>query len=349
MYTQDNAMGLFSTQINTKQMVPLCRQLATSYDAGIPIVKTFDIVGRQMKSSRLKSILTDMQTDIVNGSTLEEAAQAQSKYFSPFFIQLLSTGERGGHLDVMLRDLADYFEDRMAMRRSFIRTMAYPTLQLTAAWFLGSFALMTIKSLDFKALSFNFNTLLAHYAEFQATAGVVALIVLGICIVLSRLGVLNWITGWVSMFIWPFAPVTRRFGLARFFRSMSLLLGGGMNVIRCIEGAAAVTVNPYLERDLLKAIEPVKNGMTLTQAFSNSQYMPSMAREMILVGEQSGNLEYQLRKASDWLQQEATHAVEIMTKVFNVLIILAVGLVVGYVVITFWSNYFGGMLDAIGA
>jgi type IV pilus assembly protein PilC len=337
-------MGLFSSQISTNHLVPLCRQLATTYDAGIPIVQAFDVVGRQAGSRRVREVMSNMRSAVEHGATLEEAARSQQKYLPPFFIQLLSTGERGGRLDIMLRDLADYFEDRQAMRRQFIASMIYPALQLAAAWFLGSFALLMVFNLSLEGISIEH--IVTSYVELQTIAVIVLAIALAVAVVLSRLGMLVFVTGWIGTYIWPFSRVTRKLALARFFRSLSLLIGSGLNMLRCIEGAAAVTVNPYIERDLLQAMEPIRNGSTLTQAFASSRYMPGLAREMMMVGEQSGELELQLRKVSDWLVQEGVHALTIMQRVFNVLIVLLVGTVIGFVIITFYMKYFS-FLDSI--
>ena len=102
-------MGILSSQISTKAMVPVCRQLATTYEAGIPIIKAIDHVGSHSKDPNVRKTLLAMGEDLRGGATLAEAAQRQSKHLSPFFIQLLATGEQGGHLDVMLKDLAGYF------------------------------------------------------------------------------------------------------------------------------------------------------------------------------------------------------------------------------------------------
>src|SRR6185295_9589925 len=99
-------MGLLSAEIETKAMVPVCRQLATSYEAGIPILRSFEHVGRESKDPRVKRVCTAIATDLRAGGTLADAARKQSKYLSPFFVQLLANGERGGHLDIMLEDLA---------------------------------------------------------------------------------------------------------------------------------------------------------------------------------------------------------------------------------------------------
>jgi type IV pilus assembly protein PilC len=339
-------MGLFSSQIETKKMVGLCRQLGQTYHAGIPIAKALDMLGEQTKDKQMRSVLTTMQADITNGSTLGEAADKQSKYLPPFFIQLVSTGEYGGKLDVMLKDLAEYYEDRRTLQQKIVGSMIYPIIQLTMAWFLGTFSLMLVARMNYKELAMDWTAFFADYIQLQTWALIALAGVTVASIILSRLGILRWITGWVAMYIWPFAPATRRFAHSRFFRSLSLLIGSGMNIIHCIKNSAAVAANPYIEKDLVQAVNPVQDGATLAKAFSNSRYIPPMAMQMLVVGEQSGNLEGQLIKVSEYMREEAQSKVRIMITFFNVLTALFVGGVVGYVVISFYLKYIGGALDA---
>lgn len=344
-------MGLFSPQISLKKVVPVCRQLATSYDAGIPILKSLELIMRQEGDAKTRQVFRHMHDSIKNGSTLGEAARLQKRYLPPFFIEMLATGERGGKLDVMLRDLAQYFEDRLAMKRQIIRTLTYPALQLTAAWYVGTFALGLIRQVrgvfQSRNPSFDLGAYFDSYLRFQGIVTVLAIAVFAGCVVLSRMGLFGWVWGLFATKIWPMSIVTQKFGLARFFRSMSLLIGSGMRIDHCIENSAAVVANPYLERDLVKAVSPVRDGRTLVEAFAESRTLTPTAREMIYIGEQAGQLENALRKVSEYHMQEATHAVHIANRVMGVLILLAVGGIVGYVIISFFMMY-GGMLDDIG-
>ena len=337
-------MGLFSPQLSTKTMVPVCRQLATTYEAGIPILKGLELVSEQSGDKTAREVLRQMKENIQNGATLGESARQHRKHLPPFFIELLASGEAGGRLDLMLRDLAQYFEDRQTMIRRFIGAMVYPCIQLTLAWFLGTFALGLVGQLDvMSGTPFSFETYLTSYAKFQAKAllifGLVVLLLAG----LSYVGVLRWISGWLSNVVWPLRPISRRFALARFFRSMSLLVGSGMNIKSCVQNSAAITMNPYMQRDLLQAVPPLANGATLVEAFACTRYLTQVSREMIMVGEETGNLEGSLRKVSEYHLEEATHQVQVLTRIMGVLLLLAVAGIVGFVVISFYAKLYSGM------
>ena len=338
-------MGLFSTQLSTKTLVPLCRQMATAYGAGLPILRSLDLVRETTRNNRVKEMLADIRLRIVNGDTLANAVRAQDKLLPNMLVELWSTGEMGGKLDIVLRDLANYYEDKQAMTRAIIAKAAYPICLLIAAWFIGTFALTLVKQLNFES-KVNLGDYVSNYGAFQFRCGVKFAVLVVLCIILSRLGVLPWIWGAFTTHIWPLSAVTRRFAQARFFRCLSLLLSSGVSITRSVERAAATTSNPYIQQDFLKVIPVLSDGGTLVDAFSHAQYLSPMAREMLRVGEESGDVEGQLRKVAQYQMDEATHAVNIATRVGEVAIAMFVFGIVGFVIISFWSNYFK-MFDEI--
>lgn len=343
-------MALLSSEIGTKEMAPLCRQLATTYTAGIPIIQALEHVSEQTRNGKTKRVLKQMGEDLRNGSTLEQAVGAQSKYLPPFFVHLLASGEKGGRLDIMLRDLSEYFEDRLKMKRMVFGMMTLPIIQLVAAWFLGTFALGIIQGAAEAGGGVDgvMTYIREQYLWLQIRA-VGAFLLVGVAgIALARFGLLGWITCAVTTFVWPLRTVTLKMGVARFFRSFGLLLGSGLDIVSCVESAAAVTSNPYIERDLLKAVPHIKRGKTLSEAFAGSKTITPLAREMLHVGELSGNLEGQLKKAAEFHLDEANHAVGIAVKAMSVLIGLAVAAVIGYVIISFYGKMYGGMMDELG-
>lgn len=334
-------MGLFSAKISAKEMVPLCRQLATSYDAGIPILRSLDLVAANTRDPSSRAVMTAISDRVKQGATLGEAAREQKKYLPEYFVELLASGEYGGKLDAMLRDAADYYEDRVAMGRQITGAMVYPAIQLSAAWFLGTFALGLTQafSLDPRH-QFNLTDYISGYIRFQGIAlGVFAGIFVAL-VLLSRWNVPQRIFGGIANYVWPLKNVTRKFSLARFFRTMSLLIGSGVNIRQCIRVSADVAGNPYIKDDLLKAEPMVANGATLVQSFSMVTSLTPMAREMLNIGEQTGNLEGCLRKVSEYHFAEANHAVQVAVKVMNFVILLLVAGVIGYMVITFYQRYF---------
>ncbi len=344
-FKEIHGMGITSTQISTKKLVPLCRQLATSYEAGIPVLRSLEMASTTGGDKTVREMTRTMHTAIQGGKTLGQAARDQSKLLPPFLIELLEAGEKGGRLDVMLRDLADYYEDRAAMQRQIASSMVYPAFQLTSAWFLGTFSLRLVSRIGEGV--FDFSAYLHGYLIFQAEAMAVLAGIIAVCIFMARMGWLSYVWGLFTTFIWPLSKVTQKFALARFFRSMSLLIEAGMSMKSCIINSAAVMTNPYIQKDLLKAVPLVQQGSTLVQAFAESRFLTPTAREMIVVGEETGNLDKSLLKVSQLHMAEANEAVKRAQAVMSVLTVLAIGGVIGYIVIKFYMTYINKALEGI--
>ncbi len=340
-------MGLFSTQIPLKVMVPLCRQMATSDNAGIPLLQTLKMMSTHTSHRRARQVFADMHHVINTGGTLSEAANVQSKYLSKYFIELLAAGEKGGKLDIMLRDLANYYEDRLRMRRDIVLALFYPVfILLPIAYFCGTFALRLVSRLNLgSGATFNFSDYLHDYMFFQLKMLLFFALIFGVVVVCSRIGIFPWIWGWFTTHLWPFGPVTRKLALSRFFRSMALLVGAGVEIRKCIENAAAITANPYIQKDLLQSIPYVSQGKTLVEAFSSSRTLTPVAREMLLVGEQSGELEVSLLKVSQYHHEEATHAIKRAVTVMGVVVMLIVACIIGYFIISFYSQLYSNILN----
>lgn len=346
-------MPLTTKRLATKDMVPVCRQIATAYEAGIPIREVLSSVGAQQKNREVREILLRMSTDIQAGNSLGEAATKYSEQLSPFFVGLLANGEQSGRLDTMLSELADYYEDRLAMRRQVVGALTYPAFLLVICWFLGTFAIgivnVALAGMDGSGGGISGVTqYFKDYAAFQTRAMIVFAVLAVIGVVLSRLGALKWITGMVTTFVWPLSGITKKLGMARFFRSFSMMLSSGISLPICIQKSAELTANPYIQNDLMKAIPPVREGMTLVEAFNHCSLMTPLAREMLAVGEQSGNLELQLNKAATYHMDEARHLMKQATTIFTTMIMLGVFTLIGAVVIYFWTNLYGGMMDGLG-
>lgn len=341
-------MGLFSSQLSIKTLVPLCRQLATAYDAGIPVVQTLEMVATTQKIPRVKEMLQSMQHRIREGESLGEAARSQSCLLPPMLLALLAAGEKGGRLDEMLRDLAAYYEDRLDMRRRVLSVLALPMMELVAAWFLGTFALGIVSNLSFDTSTrFSLSSYINQYLLFQAGAlGVAGLVLLG-CVALSRAGLIGVAWGRIAYSAWPFSSLTRKFALARFFRTFSLLLASGLPIRCCLEESASACGNSYMERELLRALPHIMNGESLKNAFAATGVLTETAREMLAIGEESGKLDASLYKAAQYHLNEAAHAMELAGKAGRVAIVLLVGLIVGYIVISFYGNYYGNIIKQI--
>lgn len=337
-------MGLTSSKLGSREMAIICRQLATAYKAGLHILAALDITAGQGASPRGRRALLHMEALIKGGASLADACRAEEKVFPGLFVQVVSAGESGGRLDALLRDLAEHYEEMYKMKRAAVGALIYPGLQLVAAWFMGTFALGIIRRVtnvfNSSHAQFSLSDYFAEYIHFQAIVLILVALAAGVFIVLARAGLMEGPVTVLKNRLWPLNRVTRKFAMARFFRGMALLLQAGLDIKQCVMRSAAMTMNKTIENDLLTALPVIARGGDLVEAFSRCRYLDRVGREMLAIGEQSGDLEDTLQKAAEYSMSEAQSEVKIASKILQVLITLAVGCVVGYFVISFYSNLY---------
>ncbi len=329
-------------------MAPLCRELATTHSAGIPLLQGLHLASQHGGTMKTRQMLERMEAAIIDGDTLAEAARKEHKLLPEMFVEVVAAGEIGGRLDDLFHDLADYYEGVWKMQRATTAVLVYPALQLIMAWFLGTFALGLVGMISPTATErFDLGTYLSAYAAFQAKALGIAAVGVAILIVLARMGMLRMPWTLIKTAIPPLRYILNKFAMARFFRTLSLLVGSGLNIRQCIERSAAVTLNPLIERDLLRAIPVIMRGGTLVEAFSGCRYINRVGKEMIAVGEHSGRLDAALRKVAEYHYDEAQAAVSAAARILFVASVLIVGVIIGAIVIRFYGSLYGSMLDGI--
>ena len=327
-------------------MAPLCRELATTYNAGIPLLQALRLAADHVGALKTRQLLNRMEAAIQNGATLSHAARAEQKLLPDMFIEVISAGEMGGRLDELLRDLAAYYESITKMQRSVMAAMVYPALQVLCAWFLGTFSLGLVRHISPTATErLVLGDYVSAYAAFQFRALIVAAVCTAALIVLARLGMLRLPWALVKTVVFPLRHISNKFAMARFFRTLALLIGSGLNMRLCIERSAAVTLNPLIERDLLRAVPVIMRGGTLVEAFAGSRYINRVGQEMIAVGEQSGRLDETLRKVAEYHYDEAEAAVQAAARLLFVAMTLAVGVLVGAIIIYFYGSLYGSLLN----
>jgi type IV pilus assembly protein PilC len=341
-------MGLLSSQLSSREMALLCRELATTYGAGIPLLQTLQLAADHSSSRKIRYMLERIGQSLRDGQSFDGAVRAESGLLPDMFIEIIHAAEIGGKLDELLEDLAAYYENVWKMVRSAQAAMVYPLLQLLSAWYLGTFSLGLVGRFNpFATERFVMREYLSSYFLFHIKALFIFALVAAILIALGRAGLLRMPWALFKNAIWPIRHISNKFSMARFFQTLGLLVGSGLNMQRCIERSAAVTMNPLIERDLLKAIPILMNGGTLVQAFSGCSYINRVGKEMIAVGEKSGRLDATLKKVAEYHYNEAQAAVNVATKLLFVATVLIVGVIIGAIVIYFYANMYGSLMTGI--
>ena len=309
---------LLSSHLSTKLMVRFLNLMTVSLKAGIPIVRALRLA--ENNSQTIGKLVQSICFYLEQGATLEEAMRQQRRFLPDFVIEVIAAGERSGQLVSVFAALTDYYEERLRLQRALWRQLTYPLCVIVAAVviipFVKQFVIANINEHTISICEYTLQYLIGW-------ASPVFYVI--VFILLARFGAFRPLTNILTLDLPFVAAYTRRIALARFLWTFSVLVDSTVPIHEAIVRAARATGNKRLERDLLPAVQEVKNGNTLGVAFVNSRYLSVMMRQMIDVGETSGNLPQTLEKAAEYTINEAHHLVSMAIRLVEIILIIWIG------------------------
>lgn len=336
--------------VSTKDISLFTRQFSTMIAAGLPLVQCLQALGAQAERKRFQEIIARIASDVEGGATLSEAIGRHPRVFNELYVNLVHVGEIGGVLDTMLARLAIYLEKAAALRHRVQMAMIYPILVMTVAILVVAFLLMFV---------------IPIFADFYVKAGVPLPLPTRIVMGLSNsllsfwwLALLGIIGGILLFRYWYrtdagrtavdafllrapiFGPLIRKISVARFTRTLSALLGGGVPIIDALRITAKTAGNRIIENAVMAARERVTAGQTLAEPLKTSGVFPPMVIQMITVGEQTGALDNMLAKVADYYEDEVDVAVSGLTALMEPILIVFLGVVIGGIVIAIYLPIF---------
>ncbi len=332
--------------LNYKTMSILCRQIASAYEGGIPIIQALQIVGDNFPSRKVKIILYQCSDNLIQGMTLSEALN-HAGVFPDLFIQLVTAGEKSGRLDIILRDLSSYYEDLWKMKRSTIASLIYPMSQLILGWFLGSFALGIVRQIGLEK-QFSLQIYFSSYIAFQIKVCIVFTVFITVLIILKNTKTIHSLLYGIFRYIYPFSYIIHKFSLARFFKAFALLYSSGIPITVALQQSSELLPSSNYQKDISTVIHLIRNGSNLEKSFKTLSWIGQIGQEMIAVGEKSGKLDETLQKLAEFFLLDAQQALQVASKIFNILILLAVGAIIGFIIISFYSQLYGNMFKQLG-
>lgn len=344
---ESNADGvLFSdireVKIRSKELYLFSKQLANLLKSGVTLLKALELLSQQTKSVYFSRVLNDVSIGVKSGRSFSDCLSDYPAIFSPLFVAMVRAGEEMGRLRQMLGSVADFLKAQEEFSSKVRAAMVYPVFMLgigvATVIFILTFVMprMSVIFMDAgQALPLP-TRIVMSVSHFFKAYGVGALIFGALSVLAFR----RWrLTPRGSIVIGQFLlnlPGVRGFvlktDLARFTRTMSLLLESGLSIIRSIEMAVPTMHNPQLKVDLLVCVQGLSAGENLGACLSKSNLIPPMMVQLIMVGEESGNLQEALGDIAESYEAEVNETTKMITTVLEPLLILAVGAVVGLIV-----------------
>jgi type IV pilus assembly protein PilC len=319
-------------------MANFSKQASIAMRSGLSISRAFPVIAREAKDRRLRRSLGELSADIAGGSTLGEALRKRHKQFPVIFVEMVHAGEHTGHLDEVFARLAAYFDMRLMLRRATIRASIYPLIQLVMAY-----AVFCLIAILFSSNKMAMAETLALY-----TIGVFAALVVSFWF-FGRTMIGRAIRDRLLISLPLFRYVTIKLCMARFTRTLAMQLDSGISITDAIERAALVTGNGAIARNLASIADPIRGGATLAEAVKKSRLLTPMIKEVLSVGEETGDFGEALNRIASIYEDESLTVLESIPKLIGPVVAILVGVVVIYLFYTvYFVHYLKPLLEMVG-
>jgi general secretion pathway protein F len=333
----------FLQKISAKEVSIFTRQLSTLLGAGIPLVPSFTVLLAQTKNPLLQKILAQIRADLNEGKSLTASMENYPRVFPPFYINMVKAGEASGTINLVLERLADFSESQQELVSKIRSALAYPLIMLLV----GSLVILLL-------MTFVVPKITGIFADMKQTLPMITVILIAISnflksfwwlillIIFAGIAAFKYLTTgtqagrrlWDSFRLK--APVwgslNMKIAVARFSRTLATLLQSGVPLLSAMEIVRNVVNNVYIGEAITRAAKDVEEGQSLAVPLAASGLFPPMVTEMIAIGEQTGSLEKMLNRIAIAYETEAQSDVMVMTSLLEPIMILLMGLIVGFIV-----------------
>ncbi|KUG23975.1 type iv fimbrial assembly protein pilc [hydrocarbon metagenome] len=321
------------------------RQLSTLLGAGMPLVPSLSILMKQTNNPLLKKSLAQIREQVNEGKSLTESMSGFPQIFSPFYLNMVRAGEASGAINLVLERLADFQENQQALMNKIRSALAYPIIM----FFIGSAVILLLMTFVVPKITGIFTDMhqtlplitlvLITVSNFLKSFWWLILIILAALIVAFRYAITDTEAGrrlWDNskLKVPVFGQINRKIAIARFSRTLATLLQSGVPLLQAMEIVRNVVNNTIISEAIGKAGKDVEEGKELSGPLTQSGIFPPMVTEMIAVGEQSGTLEAMLNRIATTYETEAQADIMVMTSLLEPVMILVMGFLVGFIVVS---------------
>ena len=342
-YSGHSRLSLIRRGIGVRDLSLITRQLATLLGAGLPLVSALGSLLEQADAERTRRILSQVREGVNEGKAFHEVLADHERSFPPIYRNMVRSGEASGTLPLVLGRLADFLEESVAFRQKLQSALVYPILMgfvgTGILWFLLTSVVPRVTQIfaDMRrALPAPTRVLLAVSAALREYGWVLLPVSLILLFAVRRYGrspsgrlVLHGLVLRTP----ALGRFTRVVSVSRFAKTLGTLLSSGVPLLNALDIARAVLGNAVLERAVENARDEVREGRSLHEALRATGEFPAAMCQMIAVGEESGSVDELLLKISEAFESQVAAAVATLTSLLEPLMILAMGLAVGFVVL----------------
>ncbi len=337
--------------IKQKDIAIFTRQLSTMMKAGVPLLQSFDIVGRGSTNPKMTKLINDIRGDVETGTSLSSAFRKHPLYFDALYCNLVEAGEAGGILEALLDRLAIYQEKTMAIKNKIKSALMYP-IAVVVVSFIVVAVIMIFVIPAFKEV----------FTSFGADLPAPTLVVMAI----SETFVSYWyiifgaIGGGLYFFFesWKrsenmqrtmdrlllrapiFGQLVNKSVVARWTRTLSTMFAAGVPLVEALDSVGGAAGNAVFKDATEQIQKDVSTGASLTASMQATGVFPTMVLQMCAIGEESGALDGMLGKAAEFYEEEVDEAVKGLSSLMEPIIIVILGTLIGGIVVSMYLPIF---------
>lgn len=336
-------VGFFET-VKPKDVVILSRQLATLFEAKVPVLESFKLVASESESVVLRDKLSQVVEDIQGGISMSQAMAKHPDVFSKFYVSMVKSGEESGRLEEIFLDLANHIERNYELTSKAKNALIYPAFIVIV--FIVVIVLMMV---------FVIPRLSSILTEAGQEVPFFTKVVIGASNFLRDFGLV--ILGGVLIglfFLWRYVKTTagqisfsrfqislpyiggllRKIYLSRVADNLRILLSSGISMVRSLEITSEVVGNSVYEKILQESMDSVKGGSSLSESMSRHEEIPMLFSKMIKIGEESGRLNFMLEVMAKFYKREVDSSVENIVSLIEPMLIIVLAVFVGLLMVS---------------
>jgi type IV pilus assembly protein PilC len=338
-------------KIIPKDIAVFFRQLATMMAAGVPLVQSFDIIGRGHENAGMRKLILSIKNEVESGTSLSETLGKHPLYFDELVVSLVGAGEQAGVLETLLDKIATYKEKTEYLKAKIKKAMFYPTAVIIVAFIVTAILLIFVVP-QFEELfsSFGadlpaFTRVVVNMSEFMQdywwiVLGISIGGVVGLLQAKRRSQKFGRALDRMVLKLPIIGPIMHKAAVARYARTLGTMFAAGVPLVEALESVAGATGNVVYSDAVLMIRDSVATGQQLQFAMNQTGLFPNMVEQMVAIGEESGALDTMLNKVADFYEQEVDDAVDALSSLLEPLIMSILGILIGGLVVAMYLPIF---------
>jgi type IV pilus assembly protein PilC len=343
--------GKKSKKITPKDIAVFSRQMATMMSSGVPLVQSFEIIGRGHDNPSMQELIMTIKADVEGGNSLSEALARHPRYFDELYCNLVRAGEQAGILETLLHKIAIYKEKVEAIKGKIKKAMFYPTAVIVAAFIVTTILLYYVVP-QFEALFKGFGAdlpamtqMVIDMSKFTQTYWWLMIAVVGGGIFAfiegkKRSPKFNHFLDRLILQVPIFGALINKAAIARYARTLATMFAAGVPLVEAMTTVAGAAGNIVYSNAILKMRDEVATGVTLQMTMRQAGLFPNMVVQMVAIGEEAGSLDAMLSKVADFYEEEVDNAVDGLSSLMEPMIMGFLGVIIGGLVIAMYLPIF---------